>query len=83
MIFAIAESDFKTDSKEHEELKILSLLIEDYDRIHYPTEPSDPIESIKFRMEQQGLKAVDMKKYFGSTGRYYDIINKKKLSAWR
>lgn len=78
MVLELAKLNPKENTPEFEELAILSLLIEEYDRKHYPTDPSDPIEAIKFRMEQQDLRPVDMKEYFGSTGRFYDIINKKR-----
>ena len=77
-ILKIAKTDPKQDSKEYEELMILSMLIEEYDKKHFPSPKSDPIEAIKFRMDQQGLRPVDMKEYFGSTNRFYDIINKKR-----
>lgn len=77
-VLKLAKSNPKENTPEFDELSILSLLIEEYDRKHYPADPSDPIEAIKFRMEQQDLRPVDMKEYFGSTGRFYDIINKKR-----
>lgn len=77
-ILKIAKTNPKPNSPEYEKLMILSLLIEEYDKTHYPEPISDPIESIKFRMEQQGLRPVNMKEYFGSTNRYYDIMNKKR-----
>ena len=77
-VIALAETDPKENTPEYEQLAILSLLIEEYDRKHYPIAKVDPIDAIKFRMEQQGLRPVDMREYFGSTGRFYDIVNKKR-----
>ncbi len=77
-VLAMAKTNPQPGAPEYERLTILSLLIEEYDRKHYPVAKSDPIEAITFRMEQQGLRPVDMKEYFGSTGRFYDIINKKR-----
>ena len=77
-ILKIAKANPKLETSEYEKLMILSMLIEEYDKTHYPEPIPDPVESIKFRMEQQGLRPVNMKDYFGSTNRYYDIINRKR-----
>lgn len=64
-----------------DELEILTLLIEHYEAKHYPMPPSDPVEAIKFRMEQQGLTNKDLEPYIGSRGRVSEILNgKRKLS---
>ena len=77
-VLALAKNNPQENTPEYEHLAILSLLIEEYDRKHYPIAATDPVDAIKFRMEQQGLRPVDMKEYFGSTGRFYDVINKKR-----
>ena len=77
-VLVLAKTNPPENTPEYEQLTILSLLIEEYDRKHYPAVETDPVEAIKFRMEQQGLRPVDMKEYFGSTGRFYDVINKKR-----
>ena len=48
------------DSPDGDELEILALLIEKYEEQHFPMPPSDPIEAIKFRMDQQGLTPRDL-----------------------
>ncbi len=48
--------DAKEGSKEFDELEVLSTLIEAYEAKHYHIDAPDPIEAIKFRMEQEGLK---------------------------
>jgi HTH-type transcriptional regulator/antitoxin HigA len=77
-VLTLAKTNPPKNSPEFEKLTILSMLIEDYDRKHFEIVEVDPVDAIKFRMEQQGLRPVDMKKYFGSTGRFYDIMNKKR-----
>jgi HTH-type transcriptional regulator/antitoxin HigA len=77
-VLSLARTNPPENSPEFEQLIILSMLIEEYDKKHFPQIKTDPVEAIKFRMEQQGLRPVDMKEYFGSTGRYYDIMNKKR-----
>ena len=63
---------------ECDELEVLSILIEKYEDEHFPIGPSDPIEAIKFRMEQQGLTARDLEVYIGKSGRVSEILNRKR-----
>lgn len=63
---------------EADELEVLSILIEKYEDEHYPIAPSDPIEAIKFRMEQQGLTQRDLEPYIGSSGRVSEVLNRKR-----
>ena len=66
------------DSPEGDELEILALLIEKYEDEHYPMPPSDPIEAIKFLMEQQGLIPRDLEPFLGSSGRVCEVLNRKR-----
>jgi len=68
----------KTGTPEGEELELLALLIEKYEDEHYPIELPDPIEAIKFRMEQQGLSKKDMQKYLGSQSKVSEVLNNKR-----
>lgn len=61
-----------------DELEVLAVLIEKYEDEHYPMPPSDPIEAIKFRMDQQGLTARDLEPYIGSSGRVSEVLNRKR-----
>lgn len=61
-----------------DELDILALLIERYEEEHYPIEAPDPIEAIKFRMEQMGYKQKDLEKIIGYKGHVSEILNKKR-----
>ena len=80
-VIALAKNGLKPDSQEMNRFEILSLLIKDYDNKHYKILPPTPIEAIKFSMEQQHLSAKDMIKCFGTTSRFYEVINhKRKLS---
>lgn len=65
-------------SPEADELEVLSILIEHYEDEHYPIGPSDPIEAIKFRMEQQGLTPRDLEAYIGGCGRVSEVLNRKR-----
>ncbi|MGR3807060.1 helix-turn-helix domain-containing protein [Pasteurella testudinis] len=59
-------------------LEVMLLLIEAYEAKHYPIDPPDPIEAIKFRMEQQGLTAKDLVPAIGQLNRVYEVLNKKR-----
>ncbi len=63
---------------EGDELEVLAVLIEKYEDEHYPMPPSDPIEAIKFRMDQQGLTSRDLEPYIGSSGRVSEVLNRKR-----
>ncbi len=61
-----------------DEMEILVTLIEAYERKHFPISVADPIDAIKFRMEQQGLTQKDLEPYIGSSGRVSEILNHKR-----
>jgi HTH-type transcriptional regulator/antitoxin HigA len=64
-----------------DKLDILLILVDDYEKIHYPILPPDPIEAIKFRMEQMNLSRKDIEPYIGGRGRVSEILNyQRKLS---
>lgn len=63
---------------ESDELDVLSVLVEDYEKKHHPIPPPDPIEAIKFRMEQMGLSRRDLEPYIGSRGRVAEVLNRKR-----
>lgn len=59
-------------------LDVLATLIEVYEEKHYPMDPPDPIEAIKFRMEQQGLTRKDLEVIFGTRTRVAEILNRRR-----
>lgn len=59
-------------------LEVMILLIEKYEQEHYPIEAPDPVEAIKFRMEQMGLTAKDLVPAIGRTNRVYEVLNNKR-----
>lgn len=67
-----------TNGDAGDELELLTLLVEDYEKKHYPIEPPDPIEAIKFIMEQMNLKQADVAKYFGGKNRASEVLNRKR-----
>ena len=70
--------DAKSGTPKGDELELLSILIENYEREHYPIELPDPIEAIKFRMEQMGYEQKDLAKVLGQESRASEILNKKR-----
>jgi len=70
--------DAAPQSKAFDELEILAILVENYEEKHYAIDIPDPIEAIKFRMEQEGLKQKDLVPLFGSKARVSEILNKKR-----
>ncbi|MCK5897583.1 MAG: helix-turn-helix domain-containing protein [Methylococcales bacterium] len=66
------------DSKAGDELDILLILVEAYDAKYYPVALPDPINAIKFRMEQLGLTRKDLEPFLGSRGRVSEIFSKKR-----
>lgn len=70
--------DARKGSKHGDELEILSILIDQYENDHFPIGLPDPIEAIKFRMEQLGLKQKDLAEIVGFKSRVSEIMNKKR-----
>lgn len=73
--------DAKAGTVEGDELEVLSILIEQYEKAHYPIDFPDPIEAIKFRMEQLGLQQKDLVEIIGFKSRVSEVMNyKRKLT---
>jgi len=70
--------DSKPGTKEGNELDILALLVERYEDQHYAIDAPDPIEAIKFRMDQMGYKQKDLEAIIGYKGHVSEILNKKR-----
>ncbi len=66
------------DSPQGEEIELLSLLVEKYETEHHRLEAPDPIEAIKFRMEQMHLKQVDIAPLFGGKTRVSEVLHRKR-----
>lgn len=68
----------EADTLEGDEAEVLSILIEKYEDEHYPIHLPDPIEAIKFRMEQMGMKQKDLAELIGLKSRVSEILNRKR-----
>ena len=70
--------DAPIGTEESDEADILGLLIDEYEKKHYPIEVPDPIEAIKIRMEEMHLKQIDLVPEIGGKSRVSEILNKKR-----
>ncbi|MCX6152434.1 MAG: transcriptional regulator [Ignavibacteriales bacterium] len=77
-IYELMHLDLKPNMPEFDELDLLSLLIEHYEERNFPIASPDPIEAIKFRMEQMGLSNKDLVNILGSKSRVSEILSKKR-----
>lgn len=69
----------KENSPEFDELDVISTLVEAYENIYYPIEAPDPVEAIKYVMEEKGLSQKDLVKYFGGNKSLVSaVLNKKR-----
>jgi len=74
--------DAKPNTRQGDLLDVLVTLVEAYERKHYRIDPPDPIEAIKYRMEQLQLKPADLAPYLGGKNRVSEILSgKRKLTV--
>jgi HTH-type transcriptional regulator/antitoxin HigA len=79
--------DASPNTPKGERLDVLVALVEAYERKHYNLDLPDPVEAIKFRMEQMGLLPKDLEPMIGRRNRVYEVLNRKRpltmRMAWR
>jgi HTH-type transcriptional regulator/antitoxin HigA len=79
--------DAAPNTRKGERLDVLVALVEAYERKHYTLDLPDPIEAIKFRMEQAGLTPKDLEPMIGRRNRVYEVLNRRRpltmKMAWR
>src|SRR5438477_5151682 len=68
----------KAGTSEGDRLDVLATLIDAYETEHYPMDPPDPVEAIKFRMEQRGLTRRDLEEIVGTRTRIAEVLNRKR-----
>lgn len=85
LAFKRLETIFQADegTEEADEMEVLVTLVESYENKHYPINAPDPIDAIRFRMEQQGLTPRDLEAYIGSSGRVSEVLNRKRSLSLR
>ena len=75
--------DAKTGTNEGDELEILGILIDEYEKKHFPIEAPNPVEAIKFRMDQLGMEQKDLARLLGSKSRASEILSGKRSLSLR
>lgn len=68
----------RAGSPDAEKLEVLVTLVDAYEAKHHHIDPPDPIEAIRFRMEQEGLTRADLEKLIGSRARVSEILNRRR-----
>jgi len=68
----------KKDSREGNELDLLCTIVESYEIHQSPITPPDPVDAIKFRMEQMGITKTDMSMYLGAQSRVSEVLSRKR-----
>ena len=68
----------RSGTPEGDRLDILATLVDAYENEHYPMDPPDPIEAIKFRIEQRGLTRKDLADILGSRTRVAEVLNRRR-----
>ncbi len=80
-IYTLMQKELKEDSKQADELEILAMLVHEYEKVHYPIPKPNPIEAIKFRIEQMGMSESALGDILGFRSRKSEILSgKRKLS---
>jgi len=80
-VYALPQKDLKPDSKDSDELEILSILVKEYENELYPTAKPNPLEAIRLRLEQLNMSDADLSEILGARTRKSEIFSeKRKLS---
>ena len=80
-VYELMQKDIKPDSAESDELEILSILVKEFETEHYPVPSPNPIDAIKFRLDQMGLSEKELGEILGYRSRKSEILSgKRKLS---
>lgn len=78
IVSGLVDVDPAPGTPDGDRLEILATLVERYEAEHFPVDLPDPIDAIKFRMEQAGLSASDMQPYIGNLNRVYEVLSRKR-----
>jgi len=77
-IYNLMQKNLKPGSTEADELDVLSILVEAYEKEHYIIESPTALEAVKFRLEQLGMKTSDLRHYLGYRSRVSEIMSGKR-----
>lgn len=79
--YDLMQKDLIPDSKESDELEVLSILIKNYEAVNFPVPKPKPLEAIKFRLEQLNMSEADLSEILGYRSRKSEVLSgKRKLS---
>ena len=74
-VMGLMDADPQPGSQDADELDLLALLVERYERKEFPIDVPGPLDAIRFRMDQQGLKKKDLIPYIGSASKVTEVLN--------
>lgn len=74
-VMGLMDADPQPGSQDADELDLLALLVERYERKQFPIDVPGPLDAIRFRMDQQGLKKKDLIPYIGSASKVTEVLN--------
>lgn len=78
IVSRLVERDPEPGTPDGDRLDVLATLVQAYEARHFPMDLPDPVEAIKFRMEQAGLTAKDLEPMIGRRNRVYEVLNRKR-----
>jgi HTH-type transcriptional regulator/antitoxin HigA len=79
--YALMQKNLRPNSKDSDELEVLSILIKEYENEHFPVPKPNPIEAIRFRLDQMNMSEAELSKVLGYRSRKSEILSgKRKLS---
>ena len=79
--YDLMQKDLAPESEASDELEVLSILIKEYENVHFPIPKPHPIEAIKFRLDQMGISESELSEILGARSRKSEILSgKRKLS---
>ncbi|KAJ3472115.1 hypothetical protein NLI96_g13406 [Meripilus lineatus] len=78
IVSTLVDADPAPGTPDGDRLEVLTILIDRYEVEHFPLGLPDPVDAIKFRMEQAGLSASDMQPYLGNLDRVNEVLNRKR-----
>ncbi len=78
VIAVLMQADPELGTPDGDRLDVLLTLVEAFERKHHAIEPPDPVEAIKFRMDQQGLTPADLQPMIGRLNRVYEVLARRR-----
>jgi len=79
----LLDLDPRPGTPEADDLQLLALVIETYEKTRWPIDLPDPVDAILFRMDQQGLTRRDLEPYIGSRARVSEVLSGKRALSMR